>query len=297
MREMVHLNGELLPLEDAKIPVLDRGFIFGDGIYEVIPVYARTPLRMHEHLARMANGLAAIRIANPHSATEWERIIADVIAACEHEDQALYIQVTRGVARRDQAVPDPPPRPTVLVMAWQMSRPSADARENGVAVITQPDFRWLRCDIKSTSLLGNCMLRQAAADQGAIEAVLIRDGHVTEASTSNVFLVKDGRIATPPKDNLILPGITYDLVLELARARGLPIEVRPIAEAELATADELWLSSSTKEVLPVTRLDGRPVGNGRPGPMYARMFAIYQDYKAGIRAAAQRGAPERTAHG
>lgn len=282
MREMVHLNGELLPLEEAKVPVLDRGFIFGDGIYEVIPVYARTPLRMREHLARMANGLAAIRIANPHTEDDWVRIIDSVVAACEHDDQAVYIQVTRGVARRDQAFPNPPPRPTVLVMAWQMSKPSQEAREHGVAVITQQDFRWLRCDIKSTSLLGNCMLRQAAADEGAIEAVLIRDGQVTEASTSNVFMVKDGRIATPPKDNLVLPGITYDLVLELARAKGLPIEVRPIAASELSTADELWLSSSTKEVLPVTRLDGKPVGTGKPGPIYARMYTIYQEYKASL---------------
>jgi len=170
----------------------------------------------------------------------------------------------------------------VLIMAWQMSKPSRESREKGVAVITQQDFRWLRCDIKSVSLLGNCMLRQAAADEGAIEAVLIREGHVTEASTSNVFLVKDGIIVTPPKDHLVLPGITYDLVLELARSRGLRAEVRPVKAEELAAADEVWLSSSTKEVLPVTLLDGRPVGNGRPGPMYARMYDIYQEYKAAV---------------
>jgi D-alanine transaminase len=284
MQETVYLNGEFMPLEDAKVPVLDRGFIFGDGIYEVIPVYGRMPLRMREHLARLATGLAAIRIPNPHGDGEWASIIEGVIAACPHDDQSVYMQVTRGVARRDQAFPDPPPQPTVLVMAWKMSKPSAEQRSRGVACITQQDFRWHRCDIKSTSLLGNCMLRQAAADAGAIEAVLIRDGHVTEASTSNVFLVKDGTIATPPKDHHILPGITYDLVLDLAREHGLPVAVRPIAESELAAADELWLSSSTKEVLPVTTLDGRPVGNGRPGPMYARMFDIYQDYKARLQA-------------
>jgi D-alanine transaminase len=284
MQETVYLNGEFLPLEEAKVPVLDRGFIFGDGIYEVIPVYGRVPLRLAEHLARLANGLAAIRIANPHTGAEWASVIEGVIAACPHDDQSVYLQVTRGVARRDQAFPDPPPRPTVLVMAWQMSRPSAEQRAQGVACITQEDFRWHRCDIKSTSLLGNCMLRQAAADAGAVEAVLLRNGQVTEASTSNVFLVKDGRIATPPKDHYVLPGITYDLVLDLARERGVAVEVRPIAAAELATADELWLSSSTKEVLPITRLDGQPVGNGRPGPMYARMYGFYQDYKARIRA-------------
>ncbi len=284
-QETVYLNGELMPLEEAKVPVLDRGFVFGDGIYEVIPVYQRVPLRMREHLARLANGLAAIRIRNPHSDEEWAQIIQGVIDANPPEDQALYIQVTRGVARRDQAFPDPPPRPTVLVMAWQMSKPSREAREHGVAVITQQDFRWLRCDIKSVSLLGNCMLRQAAADAGAIEAVLIREGHVTEASTSNVFLVKDGKIVTPPKDHLVLPGITYDLVLELARSRGLPAEVRPVKVEELTAADEIWLSSSTKEVLPVTTLDGKPVGNGQPGPIYKRMFDIYQEYKAEVLAA------------
>ncbi len=282
MQETVYLNGEFMPLEEAKVPVLDRGFIFGDGIYEVIPVYARVPFRMHEHLVRLGNGLAEIRIPNPHTEGEWASIIEGVIAACPHDDQAVYLQVTRGVARRDQAFPNPPPRPTVLVMAWKMSKPSAEQRERGVACITQEDFRWHRCDIKSTSLLGNCMLRQAAADAGAIEAVLVRDGCVTEASTSNVFLVKDGRIATPPKDHYILPGITYDLVLDLAREQGLPVEVRQIAASELAEADELWLSSSTKEVLPITTLDGRPVGNGRPGPMYARMYAIYQDFKERI---------------
>ena len=290
MQETVYLNGEFMPLEDAKVPVLDRGFIFGDGIYEVIAVYARTPLRMKEHLARLSYGLGEIRIANPHTDAEWTSIIEGVIAACPHEDQAVYLQVTRGVARRDQQFPNPPPRPTVLVMAWQMSKPSAAQREHGVSCITQQDFRWHRCDIKSISLLGNCMLRQAAADENAIEAVLLRDGRVTEASTSNVFLVKDGKIATPPKDHDVLPGITYDLVLELARAQGLPVEVRAIAASELATADELWLSSSTKEVLPVTRLDGRPVGNGRPGPMYVRMHAIYQDYKARLHAAGSRAA-------
>jgi D-alanine transaminase len=279
MQETVYLNGEFMPLEDAKVPVLDRGFIFGDGIYEVIPVYGRAPLRMREHLTRLGNNLAEIRIANPHTEGEWTSIIEGVIAACPHDDQSVYLQVTRGVARRDQQFPNPPPRPTVLVMAWRMSKPSAEQREHGVACITQPDFRWERCDIKSISLLGNCMLRQAAADAGAIEAVLIREGKVTEASTSNVFLVKDGRIATPPKDHYILPGITYDLVLDLAREHGLPVEVRPIAASELAAADELWLSSSTKEVLPITKLDGRPVGNGRPGPMYARIYAIYQAFK------------------
>jgi D-alanine transaminase len=284
MPDMVYLNGEFLPLEDAKVPVLDRGFIFGDGIYEVIPVYGRLPLRGAEHLARLANGLAAIRIANPHTDAQWMSIIEGVIAACPHDDQALYMQVTRGVARRDQAFPNPPPRPTVLVMAWQMSKPSAEQRTQGVACIVQQDFRWHRCDIKSTSLLGNCMLRQAAADAGAVESVLIRDGMVTEASTSNVFLVKDGRIATPPKNTDVLPGITYDLVLDLAREHGLEVAVRAIAAGELDDADELWLSSSTKEVLPVTRLDGRPVGNGRPGPMYQRMYGIYQDYKARLQA-------------
>lgn len=281
MSQTVYLNGEYMPLAEARVPVLDRGFIFGDGVYEVIPVYARVPLRLAEHLARMQNSLNAIHLRNPLAAEEWTRIIGQIIERNAWEDQAVYVQVTRGVAPRDQAFPADA-TPTVFVMANAMSKPSAEQRERGVGVITAEDFRWQRCDIKSVSLLANCLLRQLAAEAGCVEAILLRDGHVTEASTSNVFLVKNGVIVSPPKDRRILPGITLDLVLDLARKARLPLEIRPVPERELREADEIWVSSSTKEVLPVTTLDGKPVGNGKPGPMYARMYGLYQEHKAQI---------------
>jgi D-alanine transaminase len=281
MSQTVYLNGEFMPLSEARVPVLDRGFIFGDGVYEVIPVYARVPLRLAEHLARMQNSLNAIHLRNPLTLEEWTRIVGQIIERNAWDDQAVYVQVTRGVAPRDQAFPANA-TPTVFVMANQMSKPSAEQRERGVGVITAEDFRWQRCDIKSVSLLANCLLRQLAAEAGCVEAILLRDGQVTEASTSNVFLVKNGVIVSPPKDGRILPGITLDLVLDLARKARLPIEIRPVPERELRDADEIWVSSSTKEVLPVTTLDGKPVGNGKPGPMYARMHGLYQEHKAQI---------------
>jgi len=281
MTQTVYLNGEYIPLAEARVPVLDRGFIFGDGVYEVIPVYGRVALRLQEHLARMQRSLDAIRLANPMDTAAWTKLVGEIVARNPWDDQSVYVQVTRGVAPRDQAFPTGVP-PTVFVMANPMSKPTAEQREKGVGVITAEDFRWKRCDIKSVSLLANCMLRQLAADAGCVEAVLLRDGLVTEASTSNVFVVKNGVIVTPPKDHRILPGVTLDLVLDLAREAKLPLEVRPLPEDELRAADEVWVSSSTKEVLPVTRLDGAPVGSGKPGPMYARMYQLYQDYKARI---------------
>jgi len=279
MSQTVYLNGEFMPLADARIPVLDRGFIFGDGVYEVIPVYGRKPLRLAEHLARMQNSLDAIRLKNPLTREDWTHLVGQIIERNPWDDQSVYVQVTRGVAPRDQAFPVNAV-PTVFIMSNPMAKPSAEQREQGVGVITAEDFRWKRCDIKSVSLLANCLLRQLAADAGCVEAILLRDGYVTEASTSNVFVVKSGKIASPPKDQRILPGITLDLVLDLARAAKLPVEARPIAEGELREADEIWVSSSTKEVLPVTTLDGQPVGNGRPGPLYARMYQLYQEHKA-----------------
>jgi D-alanine transaminase len=279
MNQMVYLNGAFMPLEEARVPVLDRGFIFGDGVYEVIPVYGRKPLRLAEHLARMQNSLDAIRLRNPLTADDWTHIVGQIIERNPWDDQAVYVQVTRGVAPRDQAFPANA-TPTVFVMSNAMSKPSAEQREKGVGVITAEDFRWQRCDIKSVSLLANCLLRQLAAEAGCVEAVLLRDGYVTEASTSNVFLVMEGVIVTPPKDRRILPGITLDLVLDLAREAKLPLEIRPVTERELREADEIWVSSSTKEVLPVTRLDGKPVADGTPGPVYARMHGLYQEHKA-----------------
>ena len=278
MSEIVYLNGDFIPLEDARIPVLDRGFIFGDGVYEVIPAYSHHPFRLAEHLVRLQHSLDSIRIANPLTDAEWTRLVRDLMARNAGADQSVYLQVTRGVARRDQAFPKDT-KPTVFAMSSPLATPSREAIENGVPAITAVDYRWLKCDVKSISLLGNCLLRQAAADAGATEVVMFRDGQLTEGSSSNVFVVSGGTLLAPPKNHLVLPGITYDVVLELAQANGMPHEVRPIAEAEVKSADELWVTSSTKEVLAVTTLDGKPVGGGKPGAVFRRMHQLYQDFK------------------
>ena len=278
MSEIVYLNGEFMPLDNAKVSVLDRGFIFGDGVYEVIPVYSRHPFRMQEHLVRFERSHQAIRLQNPLSDAEWTRLVQDLIARNAGEDQSIYLQVTRGVAKRDHAFPKDV-KPTVFGMSSLLSTPSSEAVESGVHAITTIDYRWLKCDVKSISLLGNCMLRQLAADADALEVVMFRDGFLTEGSSSNVFVVRNGVILATPKNNLVLPGITYDVVIELAQANGLPLEVRPISEAEVRSADEIWVTSSTKEVLSVTTLDEKAVGGGKPGPVFRRMHQLYQDFK------------------
>ena len=278
MSETAYLNGQFLPLADARIPVLDRGFIFGDGVYEVIPVYSRRPFRLPEHLRRLQHSLDAIRLGNPMADAEWTRLIHELVARHSGEDQSVYLQVTRGVAKRDHAFPKEG-KPTVFMMSSPLSTPPREQIEQGVPCITATDFRWLKCDVKSVSLLGNCLLRQLAADAGAAEVVLFRDGFLTEASASNVFVVRGGKLLAPPKNHLILPGITYDVVLELAAAKGIPIELRAIAELEVRSADELWVTSSSKEVLAITTLDGKPVGNGRPGPLFRTVHQAFQDFK------------------
>jgi D-alanine transaminase len=275
---MIYLNGQFMPLEDARISVLDRGFIFGDGVYELIPVYSRHPFRLTDHLRRLANSLEGIRLANPHTDAEWTRLIREVIARNGPDDQSVYLQVTRGVARRDHAFPQGV-TPTVFLMSNPLLTPPAEQVANGVPAITASDFRWLRCDIKSVALLANCMLRQLAVDAGAAETVLIRDGFMTECSASNVFLVQEGVLLAPPKNHLMLPGITYDVVLELAAAHGIAHEVREVTELELRAADELMLTSSTREVLAITSLDDKPVGNGRPGPVFHKLHRLYQEFK------------------
>jgi D-alanine transaminase len=278
---MIYLNGRFMPLEEAMIPVLDRGFIFGDGVYEVIPVYSRLPFRIEGHLERLQHSLDSIKLANPHTHAEWTALVEDLVARNEGDDQYLYLQITRGVAKRDHAFPKVV-KHTVFMMSTPLLPPDQALKEAGVTAVTAVDNRWLRCDIKSTSLLPNVLLRQLAVEAGAMEAVLLRDGFVTEGAASNVFVVKDGKLLAPPKNNLMLPGITYDVVLELARGDGIPCEVGPVPEATLRAADELWLTSSTREVLPITSLDGRPVGNGKPGPMFQRMDALYQHCKATV---------------
>lgn len=278
MTDIVHLNGKFLPIEEAYVPVLDRGFIFGDGVYEVIPVYSKQPFRMAEHLRRLQYSLDKVGIRNPHSETEWAQLLAEIVSRNKGDDQSVYLQVTRGVAKRDHAFPKDI-QPTVFMMSNPLVTPSAAAVDAGVACITAEDYRWLNCDIKSVSLLGNCMLRQRSAEVGATETILFRDGKLTEASSSNVFVVKDGVLLCPPKDHLILPGITYDVVVEIARSREFQLEVRAVSEAEVRSADEIWVTSSTKEVLAVTTLDGKPVGDGRPGILFRRMHALYQEFK------------------
>ena len=272
------LNGEFVALGEAKIPVLDRGFIFGDGVYEVIPVYARQPFRMAQHLTRLQHSLDGIRLANPHSIAEWERLVGALVSRQPFADQAVYLQLTRGVAKRDHAFPQGV-SPTVFMMSNPLVVPTAEQVERGVAVVTAQDNRWLRCDLKTTSLVGNVVMRQLAADRGVVETVMFRDGHLTEASASNVLIVHAGAIVAPPKDNLILPGITYDATLEIAGDVGLPVDVRPVSHAEALGADEMWLSSSSKEVLAVTRVDDKPFGGGKPGPVFRRVWEAFQRRK------------------
>ena len=278
---MIYLNGEFMPIEKAVIPVLDRGFIFGDGVYEVIPVYSRQPFRLGGHLKRLQASLDSIRLKNPHNDSEWRKRIERLIELNETGDQSLYLQVTRGVAKRDHAFPATV-TPTVFMMSNPLLPAAADQIENGVGVITAPDNRWLRCDVKSTALLPNVLLRQLAADAGCAETLLLRDGMLTEGSASNAFVVSKGVMLAPPKSNLMLPGITYDVVLELAKANDVPFDVRNISESGLRSGEEIWITSSSREILPVTTLDGKAVGSGRPGPLFRRMHGLYQDYKAQI---------------
>lgn len=279
----VYLNGQFLPISEAKISVLDRGFIFGDGVYEVIPVYSRRAFRLAEHLQRLQHSLDEIKLTNPHSTAEWTNIVQQLIASNTPEDQYLYLHITRGVAKRDHAFPVPPVAPTVFVMSNPLSTPPAELLQNGISAITAPDNRWLRCDIKAISLLPNVLLRQMAIDAGCAETIMIRDHEfMTEGAASNIFVVKNNVLLAPPKDNLMLPGITYDVIIELAAANSIPHQVRKILVGEVFDADELLLTSSTKEVLAITRLDGKPVGTGKPGAMFAKLHQLYQNFKRDI---------------
>jgi D-alanine transaminase len=286
---MVFLNGKLLPIEEAKVPVLDRGFIFGDGVYELVPVYSRVPFRLDEHLARLERSLGETGIRNPYSRPQWRETIFKLVDAQPFEDQGVYFQVTRGVAKRDHAFPKGV-EPTVFMMSNPLVNPPKEQVEKGGRAVSAVDNRWLRCDIKSISLIGNCLLRQLSAEDGSTETILFRDGKLTEASASNVFAVKRGTIFSPPKSNLILPGITYDVVTELAQANGLPLELRDVTEQEVRDADELWVTSSSKEVFPIVELDGRRLGSGKPGPVFRRMYDLYQDFKHKVMRAGKREA-------
>ncbi|MFN3628611.1 MAG: D-amino acid aminotransferase [Casimicrobiaceae bacterium] len=273
---MIYLNGDWLPIEEAKVSVLDRGFIFGDGVYEYVPVIRGRPYRLEGHLARLANSCREIGLKNPYSDARWAELVHEIVRRNGPHDQGVYWQVTRGVAKRDHAFPKDA-EPTVFMMSNPLPQPTPEQVEAGVSCYTVPDTRWHRCHIKSISLLGNVLARQFAAERGGVEAIMLRDGYLSEASASNVFCVIDGTLVSPPKDHLILGGITLNGVWELAAAHDLPREMRRVSEAELRAADEIWLSSSSKGVLAVTRLDDAPVGHpahrGRPGPLFRTMYA------------------------
>ncbi len=279
---LCYLNGELVALKDARISVMDRGFIFGDGVYEVLPAYGGKVFRLEQHLARLDRSLGELRMANPLSREQWlaiaRRLMAEHAAATGAADQLIYIQVTRGVALRDHVMIEGL-EPTVFVMCTTMKPPTEAQRAEGVACVTADDFRWQKAHIKSTSLLGAVFARQISADEGALETVMFRDDFLSEAAASNVWVVKNGVLMGPPKNQLVLEGIRFGLLEEICSAQGIPFELRPITRAEVLAADELLLSSATKEVLPITRLDGQPVGNGRPGPVYTRLLAGYQQAK------------------
>ncbi len=280
------LNGEYLPLNRAKVSVLDRGFVFGDGIYEVAPVYGQRLFRFDEHMARLQRSLNKVRIKNPLTREAWLERSRKLVAALADKtgavDQMVYIQVTRGVAPRDHVMPEHI-EPTVFMMANPMKPPSAEMRHQGVACITARDFRWEHGDIKSISLLGNVMARQISADHGATETIMFRDGFLTEAAASNVWIVHEGALLGPPKSVHVLEGIRFELLRELCEECGIAYNLRPIPEADVLCADEVLLSSATKEVLAVTKIDGELVGHGamrgKPGPVSARLHEAYQRAK------------------
>lgn len=275
---VVYLNGEYVPESEARISVLDRGFLFADGVYEVIPVYGGCLLQEDEHLQRLARSLEQVRLPNPLSLPQWKAVFAELLRFNPGTERGIYLQVTRGAARRDHAFPKAA-EPTVLVMVNPMSLPDAGLLATGVSAVTLSDDRWSRCDIKSISLLPNVLARQQAVEQGAAEAILIRQGLAVEGAASNLFVVADGVIVTPPKDRHLLPGITRDLVIELAQQQGYPVMEAVIPEDQLKVAQEIWVTSSTREILPVTCLNGVPVGDGKPGPVWQQMHAHYQRFK------------------
>lgn len=287
----VYLNGQWMPLFEAKISVLDRGFIFGDGIYEVVPAYGRRAFRLESHLRRLQRSLDAIRIHSPLDHDQWAQLFQDTIDRNDGDDQFIYVQVTRGVARRDHGFPHPEVTPTVFAMSTPFTPPTQEQRETGLSVVSLPDERWLHCDIKSTALLGNVLARQAAIDRGAAEAMMFRDGFLTEGAASNIWMVKDGVLCAPMKNHLVLEGVRYGLMEEVAEKLGIPVQIRRIRQSEISQADELLLTSATKEVLPIVRMDLRPVGStthaGKPGPVYRQIRKAYDDAIAALHAAAK----------
>lgn len=280
--DIVYLNGEYLPASEARVSVLDRGFLFGDGIYEVIPVYGGRLFRLEAHLLRLDQSLSGIRLANPLTHRRWEEMLQELVTRNGGGDMALYVQVTRGVAPREHAFPQHT-APTVFAMTQPLAPQTDAAQQAGVKAITVEDIRWKHCHIKAITLLPNVLLHQQAADSGAAEAILVREGEVTEGTATNVFIVTRGHVVTPAKGQLLLPGITRDLVVELCTNAGIPCSESKITLDALRQADEVWLTSSRKEIVPVTHVDGLPVGTGQPGPVWRRAFDLYRAYKDAFR--------------
>lgn len=279
----VYLNGRFLPQDQASVPITDRGLQFGDSVYEVIPAYGGAPLRLEQHLSRLDQSLAAIHMQNPLSHAEWSKVLNQLTAQLPGLDQQLYIQITRGApAQRDHAIPKDLPA-TVIATTRQLPERDLQRAQEGISAITVADIRWGRCDIKSNALLANVLAHIDAREQGADEAILVRDEMALEGTTSNLFIVSHGLLITPPTDDCILPGITRDLVLELATEEGLPYAEAAIGVAELEQADEIWLTSSTREIRAVTQLNGKPVGTGQPGNLWQRMDLLLDAYKTRLR--------------
>lgn len=272
------LNGEYMSLADCQISPLDRGFIFGDGIYELLPVYKHKAFRLEEHLERLERSMREIRIQNPYSMHEWENLIHSLIEKSFTPDVAIYIQVSRGVAPRDHVFPATD-APTVFAMANPLTVVPAQQLQNGVSLITADDQRWQRCDIKVTSLLANILAKQDAAQVSAVEAIMIRDGNALEGAASNLFIVRNDTVFTHPKDNLILPGITRDFILELLEELNIEYKQQAIPKEWLFSSDEVWITSSTKEVLAVSSIDEQMVADGKPGKLWQRTYDLYQQRK------------------
>jgi D-alanine transaminase len=280
---IVYLNGEFMNAADARISPMDRGFLFADGVYEVIPVFGGRPLGLNEHLSRLEYSLDALRLARPAPRETLAALVLQMVARNGGGNLAVYLQVTRGAPeRRDHAFPVPATRPTLFMMASELGATAIEDAEGaaGARAITAEDLRWLRCDIKSVALLPNVLMRQRAIEAQAAETIMLRQGQLTEGSSTNVFIVKQGRISTPPLSSLILAGVTRAMVLEICRGRGMAIEERNISGAELMAADEIWVTSSTKDVLPIVKLDGQSVGAGRPGPVWKSFAVFYLEHKS-----------------
>ncbi len=280
---IAYLNGRSLPLAEARISPLDRGFLFGDGVYEVIPAYAGRLFHLPAHLRRLQYSLDSIRLQNPRSDSAWTTLLENLVRENGGGDQAVYLQVSRGAdAGRDHSFPKDVPA-TVFAMCSPLAGLPEELKTRGAKVRTLQDIRWHRCDVKTTALLGNVLLRQEATDRGCHEAILLRDGHATEGTASSLFIVKAGVIVTPPKSPDLLPSITRDVVLELAEHHRLPWREARIPAGELSSAEEIWLASSTREVYAVTEVDGATAGGGRPGRHWQRLFDLFQQHKAAAR--------------